>query len=203
MVHGKSLKSLNGLNSPLRWFLLRVAKSYWAKCELETALPNTSSCSAPKGHIARGWSAIFLHNSHETSLVYKTQGMCGAIRGEKKVLLWSHPWGKQKCNFRWKTVMGMIGSWFIQLINPTLHVHSGLVNLNSHESHSWRRYKSKQICHTPRPVCSHYNISQVICLATTANATCLTQKYTVVATTSCFFKPGTQMNCVVWSELPT
>lgn len=151
---------------------------------------NMSSCSeylsaesAPKGRIARGWSTIFLHNSHEASLVCKTQGMCGAIK-EKKVLLQSRPWGNKSAVFDGR----QLWPWSDpdSLGSSTQHCMS---------TQDWWIWTNSTVGNGTNqnkfvPVCTHYNISQVICLATTAKATCLSQKYTVVATTSCFSSQG-------------
>lgn len=83
--------------------------------------------------------------------------------------------------------LGMLESWLTLLINPTLHIHPGLVNLRFTltQSHHWQRYKSRWQGHSPRPV-QHIPVN-----LPHKN----TQNYTVAAATSCFLMAGTLRNC--------
>lgn len=93
--------------------------------------------------------------------------------------------------FQWTMQMIKWWSWHTQFINPTRDIHSRLAKLNH------------QQIPTIQPVWSHCNISLLIYLATTTEATYLSQKYTVIATTNRFLEAGTQLNRTVRSELPT
>lgn len=65
----------------------------------------------------------------------------------------------------------------------------------------WRRYRSNDNCHrSPRAASPHYSMSELICRAVTAEATYLSQKYSGVATTSCFLEAGPRLNCAFGSE---
>lgn len=73
-----------------------------------------------------------------------------------------------------------IRSWLSRLINPTLHVHSGLANLESTITrpnyNCWRYEWKQQLCHSPRPVKPRYSTSTLICRAKPAKAAYLSQQ---------------------------
>lgn len=97
----------------------------------------------------------------------------------------------------------MVGSWHSLFINPTLHNHSGLVNLTS--AWTWIPQLAMEWIKNDNWVIHQdlYNLVNAFPSSSSRSYIPLTEIYSSFHYKPFFLKVGTQLNCAVGSELLT